>query len=104
MKYRIREHRKSRRLTLDQLAEVVGTSKGYLSELETGKRTGGIAMIRAIAQALHVTEAEIFSPESVEEQEMLDHVTIYRQLSLEDQRAIARMAKGLLAATPPKSG
>lgn len=103
MRYRIREHRKKRGLTLDQLAELVGTSKGYLSDLETGKRTGGIPMIRAIAQALKVSDAEIFSAESDEERLMLEHVEIYQQLSPEDQQAIARMARGLLAATSKQS-
>lgn len=104
MKYRIREHRKTRRLTLDQLAEMVGTSKGYLSDLETGKRTGGIDMIRAIAQALRVSEAEIFTPESDDEKQMLDHVAIYQQLSQEDRQAIAKIARGLLAASDRQSG
>lgn len=103
MRYRIREHRKNRGLTLDQLAEMVGTSKGYLSDLETGKRAGGVDMLRAIAQALRVNEAEIFMPENEQDQMMLDHVAVYQQLSPEDQRAIAKMARGLLAATEKRS-
>lgn len=103
MRYRIREHRKQRKLTLEQLAEMVGTSKGYLSDLETGKRTGGIDMIRAIAQCLKVSEAEIFTPETDEEQQILDHVAIFQRLSGEDQQAIARMARSLLASEPGKS-
>lgn len=103
MRYRIREHRQKRRLTLDQLAEMVGTSKGYLSDLETGKRVGGVDMIRAIAQALKLSEAEIFVPESDSDQQMLDHVAIFQQLSPEDQAAISKMARGLLAATDKQS-
>lgn len=103
MRYRIREHRKNRKLTLDQLADMVGTSKGYLSDLETGKRAGGIDMIRSIAQALRVTEAEIFIAESDEEQQMLDHVAVFQKLSLEDRQAISKMARGLLAATEHQS-
>ena len=103
MKYRIREHRKNRGLTLDQLAEMVGTSKGYLSQLETGQRTGGVHMLRAIAQALRVNDAEIFMPENQQDQLMLDHVAIYQQLSPEDQLAIAKIARGLLAASDEQS-
>lgn len=103
MKYRIREHRLKRGWTLDRLAEEVGTSKGYLSDLETGKRTGGIDMLRAIAQALKVSEGEIFTPESDEERAMLDHIAVYQQLSPQDRDAIARMAKGLLASNATKS-
>ena len=103
MKYRIREHRKKRGWTLDQLAEAVGTSKGYLSDLERGNRNGGIDMLRAIAQALRVTEGEIFTAETEEERAMLDHVAIYQQLSPEDQRAIAKMARGLLSQSSKQS-
>ena len=97
MRYRIREHRKNRGLTLDQLAERVGTSKGYLSDLETGKRVGGVDMLRSVAQALGVSEAEIFTPENDDEQSMLDHLAIYQQLSPEDQVAVARIARSLLS-------
>ena len=103
MKYRIREHRKKRNWTLDRLAEEAGTSKGYLSDLETGKRTGGVDMIRAIAHALGVTEGEIFAPESDEERAMLDHLAVYQQLSPEDREVVARMAQGLRAANEPQS-
>lgn len=103
MKYRIREHRKKRGWTLDQLADEVGTSKGYLSDLETGKRTGGVDMIRTIAQALGVTEGEIFTPENDEERAMLDHIAVYQQLSPEDREVVARMARGLRSANEPQS-
>lgn len=102
MRYRIREHRKKRGWTLDQLADEVGTSKGYLSDLETGKRTGGIEMLRTIARALHVSEGEIFTPENDDEREMLDHIAIFQQLSAQDRDAISRMAKGLLSSQHQK--
>lgn len=98
MKYRIKEHRKRRGWTLEQLADVVGTSKGYLSQIESGKRTGGVDMLRSIAQALKVPEAEIFAADSDSDQQMLDHISIYQQLSDEDQAAVDRIALGLLAA------
>ncbi len=98
MKYRIKEHRKRRGWTLEQLAEVVGTSKGYLSQIESGKRTGGVEMLRSIAQALKVPESEVFSAVSDSDQRMIDHITVYQQLSEEDQAAVDRIAVGLLAA------
>lgn len=97
MRNRIREHRKRRGLTLDELAELVGMSKGYLSDLETGKRTGGLEMLRLIAQALKVSELEIFSPENADDQAMLDHLAIFQQLSPEDKAAVAKIARGLLS-------
>lgn len=103
MKYRIREHRKKLGWTLERLAEEVGTSKGYLSDLETGKRTGGIDMIREIAGALSVTEMEIFTAENAEEQDMLDHIAVYQQLPPEDREAISQMAKRFLSSASSKS-
>ena len=45
MKYRIRELRKALGWTGQDLADRVGTTKGYISELETGKRDGGIPFL-----------------------------------------------------------
>mgnify|MGYP005846945311 CR=1 FL=1 len=50
----IRPTRKWRGLTQDDLAKKAGTSQGYLSELETGKKTGDVARLRAIADGLDV--------------------------------------------------
>jgi DNA-binding XRE family transcriptional regulator len=46
-----REHRK---MTLDQLGAAAGLSKGYLADLETGKRAGPVETLQAIARALGV--------------------------------------------------
>jgi mRNA-degrading endonuclease RelE of RelBE toxin-antitoxin system/DNA-binding XRE family transcriptional regulator len=47
----LRQHRK---LTLQQLADTAKLSKGYLSQIESGKRVGTVKMQRAIARALGV--------------------------------------------------
>lgn len=54
----IRELRKAKGMTLDELADMAGTSKGYLSQIETGKRTPSIPMLRAVAEALGHDPAE----------------------------------------------
>lgn len=80
------------------MAEVVGTSRGYLSDLETGKRTGGVAMLRAIAQALQITDSELFTPETDDERAALEHMAVYQRLSEADREAVARIARSLLSA------
>jgi len=47
--------RKWRRLTQEALAKKAAISQGYLSEIETGKKTGDLATLRAIAGALGVS-------------------------------------------------
>jgi DNA-binding XRE family transcriptional regulator len=47
--------REYRGLTQQQLADQVGISKPYLSQLEAGKRRGGVEVLKRIAQALKLT-------------------------------------------------
>jgi transcriptional regulator with XRE-family HTH domain len=49
---RIRELREQQGMTLDQLASRVGTTKGFLSDVENGKRGVGNENLLRLAQAL----------------------------------------------------
>ncbi|HET9589492.1 MAG TPA: helix-turn-helix transcriptional regulator [Anaerolineales bacterium] len=51
--------REYRRLTQQQLADTAGISKPYLSQIETGKRTGTPEVLSAIARALNISLDEI---------------------------------------------
>ena len=53
-----REHRK---LSQQQLAEMAGISKPYLSQIETGKRTGTADVLSSIAGALNLDLDDIVS-------------------------------------------
>jgi len=50
----IRVFREHRGLSIRKLAEAAGISAGYLSDIETGKRTGTTATIKALAEVLAV--------------------------------------------------
>jgi DNA-binding XRE family transcriptional regulator len=50
----VRLWREHRGLTQEALAEAAGISKPYLSQIESGKRCGSVAVLRALAQALEV--------------------------------------------------
>jgi transcriptional regulator with XRE-family HTH domain len=52
---RIRELREQQGLTLDRLASQVGTTKGFLSDVETGKRGISSDNLLRIAQVLGAT-------------------------------------------------
>ena len=51
----LRAWRQHRRLTLDELAARVGVSKGCLSQIENGRRSGTVDHARRVAAALDVT-------------------------------------------------
>lgn len=53
--------REYRGLTQQQLSALVGISKPYLSQLETGKRTGTTDVLSAIAKALDISLDQVAS-------------------------------------------
>ncbi len=55
----VKTWREHRGFTQDALAEKAGISKAYLSQIETGKRTGVAKTLRALASALGVTLNEL---------------------------------------------
>jgi len=56
---RIREVRKRRGLSLEQLEEVTGISTSYLSRMEAGKRNVSVKNLELIAKALHTQPAQL---------------------------------------------
>lgn len=54
MKFKIREMRKARGLTLEELAEKAGISRSYLNELELGAKTINANRLTQVASALGV--------------------------------------------------
>ncbi len=59
----IKVWREYRGLTQQQLADIVRISKPYLSQIETGKRTGTTDVLSAIAKALDVSLEQVASTE-----------------------------------------
>jgi DNA-binding XRE family transcriptional regulator len=59
----IKVWREFRHLTQQQLADRVGISKPYLSQLETGKRAGTTEVLAAIAKALDVSLEQVADTE-----------------------------------------
>lgn len=64
---RIRELRQNRNMTLQQVSEIAGLSKGLLSKIETCHVSPPIATLAKIAEALDLSIGEFFEwPESYE--------------------------------------
>lgn len=61
---RVRELRKTRRYTLDELAELSGVSRSMISLIEREETSPTAAVLNKLADALGVTLAALFSEES----------------------------------------
>ena len=55
----LKEWRKYRGYSQERLAELIGTSKGYISDLERGKRRYNQEILEAAAKALRAEPADI---------------------------------------------
>lgn len=57
---RIRRRRRSKRMTLRQLASATGLAEGFLSQLERGVYGGSVATLQKISTALGLTVGDLF--------------------------------------------
>ncbi|WP_298494545.1 helix-turn-helix domain-containing protein [uncultured Maritimibacter sp.] len=96
---RLRELRKHRGLTGEQLGQMLGISKGYISELENGRKTPGGRLLLDMAEVFGVEVADLFdgTPDEKTDASLAAHLEIMRQLPEPDRLAIEKAALGLLA-------
>lgn len=94
MGLRIKELRKTRGLTGEQLAELVNVSKGYISELENDKKTPGVGLVLRLADALKVEVYELYEGTLKEQQDaaLRAHMEVMQSLPDEDRDGIVRLA------------
>ncbi|WP_284892005.1 helix-turn-helix domain-containing protein [Cobetia amphilecti] len=81
----LRDLRKSRQLTLSQLAERVGKSVGYLSQVERGVSSLPIGVLQTLSDALGVRVSWFFQPggsDSAVEQETIVRADQRRAMNL----------------------
>lgn len=55
----VRVFREYRGLRAGELAEKAGISQGYLSEIESGKKTGSLSVLKRIAEALDLELSDL---------------------------------------------
>ena len=101
MKYRIKELRGARGWTQQHLADLAGTSKGYISQLESGDRSPSAETLRALASAFRVDASQMIAPSSDEARDIMHHLEVFQRLSAEDRATIARLAEKLLPNDEP---
>lgn len=99
---RIRQLREAAHLTLDALAEMVGTTNQQISHLERGKRRLTVEWMEKLAKALNCHPWSLVSAETVaiasgDEQELLSR---FRRLSTSMQRALLVELNDLVTDNP----
>ena len=96
---RIREWRKAANLTLDQLAELVGSTNQHLSRLERGERQLNTKWMNRLAPALRCKPSDLlYDSDSVLSAEERTLLKRYRDLSDGDRDTVARMVTALASA------
>lgn len=68
MKTRIRELRKERKLSQEELAEAVGTTRQTITSIEVGKYTASLPLAYKIARYFGLTIEEVFDFSSLEDE------------------------------------
>ena len=67
MKTRIRELRKARKLSQEELAEAVGTTRQTITSIEVGKYTASLPLAYRIARFFELTIEEVFDFSELED-------------------------------------
>ncbi|MBE6923042.1 MAG: helix-turn-helix transcriptional regulator [Ruminococcaceae bacterium] len=67
MKSRIRELRKARKLSQEELAEAVGTTRQTITSIEVGKYTASLPLAYKIARFFGLTIEEVFDFSDLED-------------------------------------
>ncbi len=96
---KIKEYRKQKKLTQEQLSEMIGLDSGYISKLEVGQNFPTLGTLEKIAKVLEVELAELFRFTKITEEEKdfrSEIIKIYDKLNKEKQYTLYRVAKDLL--------
>ena len=95
---KIKEFRRQKKMTQEQLSEIIGLDNGYISKLEVGQNFPTIGTLEKIAQALDVELYELFQYTNLkitEKDFKSEIIKIYDKLNKEKQFTLYRVAKGL---------
>ena len=65
IKKRVKEIRTGRGLTMKELADAIGCTKSYISQIESGAAAPSLSMLGKLAKALNVAVVDLFDDEGV---------------------------------------
>jgi transcriptional regulator with XRE-family HTH domain len=89
----LREWRKHRGYTQERLAEMIGTSKGYLSDLERGVRRWNQDLLEQLAEALRCSPSHLITVDPTQGEETL--WSIYDTLTPVQRRQAMAVIKAI---------
>lgn len=92
MKLRVRELRENKGLTVEQLADRVGISKGYLSEIERGVKVVNSRRLDQLATALGCQPNDLLADQTLSAA-IQAHLELLRRLDPQDQDEVFRFAR-----------
>ena len=96
MKNRIKELRRAKNLTLQELAELVGSSNQQISQLETGRRRLNVDWLERLSKELGCHPLEILDDgvwAKTEKEKIL--LELFRGLSADQQQAFLKVTTAL---------
>ena len=73
---RIRDERRIRKLTLEELSQKTGLSKSFLSQVERGLAQPSVSSLKKIAQQFGISVVNLFSNESMPSPSLKNHSSI----------------------------
>lgn len=93
---KVKEFRKQKKFTQEQLSEMVGVDNGYISKLEVGQNFPSLKTLEKIAKALGVELYELFHYTDIKDKNFKDEIIkIYEKLNKEKQFVLYRVAKAM---------
>lgn len=95
---RIREYRKQKNWTQEQLAEAASLHYSYIGGVERGDRNISLETLEKIATALDIPAGELFRPEVVlDKQQLLDeHMRLVSGRSAEEIALITKITREVI--------
>jgi putative transcriptional regulator len=92
MKTRIKEYRRQRGWTQEDLGDRIGASKAHVSEMEGGKKNPSTPLMERIAQVFGVRVSDLFEDVNADTADLMRD---YEALPPEDRAAIRDLARRL---------
>lgn len=93
---RVRELRKARKLTQEQLAEIVGLDSKQIGNIETGAGFTTMATLEKLAKVFGIEMFQLFNFSHNDENLEQDLIALIKHSSDEDLRLISKLVNSIL--------